>query len=303
MALLCRPHMYALKGGSLGPALARRHKRPQHMPDLQRQALATVQPVRLTPALLRHAVVNTGSPLISVHQFRASTYTRVRVSKFLGARKRSLVLVVALAWIFVVPASAVQSPHVAAEESACSPSRGVYVTAVCGDGPCTAQGFGGRPIPTPARGQRPLPEVCLSVPPAMPDSGTPFTNSSEETPLATLVTLLEESARAPHCPAFFLASTLVEALVEHYTVTKGDGSLRGARPTIALQRLLSDPVPLRPAESAPVLWDQLSCSPALEPWSVSDMPSLIGSLYADRVVPRSCWISDLTTATCEFSPA
>ena len=110
------------------------------------------------------------------------------------------------------------------------------------------------------------------------DSDTPFTNPSKETSLATLVTLLEESARAPQCPAlkFFLASTLVEALVEHYTVIKGDGSLRGARPTIALQRLLSDPVPLRPAESAPVLWDQLSCSPAFEPWSVSDMPSLLG---------------------------
>ena len=219
------------------------------------------------------------SPPLKLAQFgsfRASTYTRVRVSKFLGARKRSLDVAVALAWLFVVPASAVQSPHVATEESARLPSRGSCRNAVCDDGPCTAPEFGGRPIPTPVRGQRPWPGVCSSVSPAMPDSATPLTHPSDEAFLATLVTLLEESARAPQCPAFFLASTLIEALVEHYTVIKGDGSLRSARPTIALQRLLSDPAPLWPAESAQVLWDQLSCRPAFEPWSVSDMPSLLG---------------------------
>ncbi|CAE7207675.1 unnamed protein product, partial [Symbiodinium sp. KB8] len=102
-----------------------------------------------------------------------------------------------------------------------------------------------RPIPTPCRGLGGVPSVGFGVPTyaACTAGMLPVDDGGNDEGLAIGATLLEKALWDAECPAFFLAATLVETLVEHFgTVTTSATLLRQTAPIeLSLSALLSHP--------------------------------------------------------------
>ena len=131
---------------------------------------------------------------------------------------------------------------------------------------------------------RPLPTPCRNKCPLQIDHAGP--------------TLLEEALQVPGCQAFFLASTLIETLIEHFSSSEPTPAAACTQPQAQTPAScpLSVPVSLSLAQLLPVTAFQQDCLDLLailpptrglvDPWAVPDwLDADLTGLLGDRQVP------------------